>query len=83
MSSLVSLGLFGLFVFSPLGSIFFSITNGLFLLAFSVPLVLFAGFTVFNTFFVVKADCPSCSTPAAALRGGECVRGGKEATKLC
>ncbi|GMH86132.1 hypothetical protein TrST_g2019 [Triparma strigata] len=80
VSSLVSISLFGLFFFSPIGKIFFSVTNGLFILAFSIPLLAFAAFSVYNTFFLVKDSCPSCGAAAVAPRSSG---DGTSATSFC
>jgi len=67
----VSVAVFGLLFFSPLGSIFFAVTNSLFLLAIGTPLLLFVAFQVWHTFFVIKAPCPSCGAPVAVMKGSE------------
>ena len=71
VSSLVSVGLFGLFFFSPIGSFFFAAVNSLFLLAVSVPLALLVAFQLFNAIAVVKAPCPACGAEAAAIKGND------------
>ncbi|GMI17063.1 hypothetical protein TrLO_g9638 [Triparma laevis f. longispina] len=80
VSSLVSLSLFALLFFSPIGQIFFSITNGLFILAFSIPLLAFAGFSIYRTFFIVEAPCPNCGAAAAAPRYND---GQPQQTSVC
>eukprot|EP00586_Coscinodiscus_wailesii_P009679 CAMPEP_0172509750 /NCGR_PEP_ID=MMETSP1066-20121228/222766_1 /TAXON_ID=671091 /ORGANISM="Coscinodiscus wailesii, Strain CCMP2513" /LENGTH=160 /DNA_ID=CAMNT_0013288387 /DNA_START=324 /DNA_END=806 /DNA_ORIENTATION=- len=59
------------FFASPLGGIFFAITNSLFLLALLTPLILVVGFQTWSAFNTVKGPCPSCSSEVVALNGGD------------
>jgi len=61
----------GVFFASPLGGIFFAITNSLFVLALLTPVVLIVGFQLWKTFNAVDATCPSCGSPVTALKNGE------------
>ena len=71
VSSLVTGTLLALFFFSPLGTIFFGVFNSLILLGFSIPVILFVGFQLFNTFATVKGACPSCGSLAVVLKGDD------------
>jgi len=59
------------FFVSPLGGLFFAVTNTLFLLAFLTPVVLIVGFQVWTSLNLVQAPCPSCSATAAAKKGSD------------
>ena len=64
--------LVALFFASPLGGLFFAITNSLFVLAFVTPFLLFAGFQIWSALYTVEAPCPSCGQlPVRALKNGE------------
>lgn len=64
--------LVALFFASPLGGIFFAITNSLFVLAFVTPFILFAGFQIWTALYTVEAPCPSCGAlPVRVLKSGE------------
>lgn len=60
-----------LFFASPLGGIFFAITNSIFLIVFLTPVLLIAGFQVWSALNTVKGPCPSCQEPVVALKEGE------------
>lgn len=49
-----------LFFMSPLGSIFFAITNSLFLLALITPVLLYTGFQIWLKFNTIEGSCPNC-----------------------
>jgi hypothetical protein len=66
---LTSIGLM-LFFFSPLGAIFFAITNSLFLLALITPLLLVGGLQIWTKFNVIQGECPSCGAPIAVMKEG-------------
>lgn len=57
-----------LFFMSPLGGIFFAITNSLFVLALLTPILIGVGFNVWNYFNTIEATCPSCGAPARVLK---------------
>jgi hypothetical protein len=57
-----------LFFMSPLGGIFFAITNSLFVLALITPILIGVGFNVWKTFYTIEAECPSCGSPASVLK---------------
>ncbi|KAL9188000.1 hypothetical protein ACHAXT_006378 [Thalassiosira profunda] len=64
--------LVALFFASPLGGVFFAITNSLFVLALLTPIVLFVGFQIWTNLYTVEAPCPSCGQlPVRALKSGE------------
>jgi len=67
---LFAAGIIAFFV-SPLGGLFFAVTNTLFLFAFLTPIVLIVGFQVWTSLNLVQAPCPSCSATAAAKKGSE------------
>mmetsp|Transcript_6229 Transcript_6229/g.9371 ORF Transcript_6229/g.9371 Transcript_6229/m.9371 type:complete len:268 (-) Transcript_6229:185-988(-) len=72
ISTIVPIALVGLFFASPLGGIFFAVTNSLFVLALLTPLVLFAGFKIWTALYTVEAPCPSCGVlPVRVLKNGE------------
>jgi hypothetical protein len=61
-----------LFFASPLGGIFFAITNSIFVLALLTPFVLFGGFQLWSSLYTIEAPCPSCGAiPVRALKNGE------------
>mmetsp|Transcript_24885 Transcript_24885/g.30589 ORF Transcript_24885/g.30589 Transcript_24885/m.30589 type:complete len:244 (-) Transcript_24885:169-900(-) len=57
-----------LFFVSPLGGIFFAITNSLFILALLTPILIGVGFNAWQYFNTIEGDCPSCSVPARVLK---------------
>ena len=61
----------GLFFASPLGGIFFAITNSLLVLAFLLPFVGYVGFQIWQSINIVQAPCPNCGAPCSALKNGE------------
>lgn len=60
-----------LFFISPLGGIFFAITNSLFVLALLTPILIGVGFNVWNYFNTIEGTCPSCGAPARVLKDAE------------
>lgn len=59
-----------LFFFSPLGALFFAITNSLFLLALITPLLLVGGFQIWTQLNTIQGTCPSCGAPITVLKEG-------------
>jgi len=59
----LTVGAIILFFASPLGSIFFAITNSLFLLALITPVVLFAAFNIWKSLNTIQGACPNCGAP--------------------
>jgi len=57
-----------LFFLSPLGSIFFAITNSIVLLLFLLPFLATIGFQGWQYFYTIEAPCPSCNSPARVLK---------------
>eukprot|EP00567_Pseudictyota_dubia_P017083 CAMPEP_0197435996 /NCGR_PEP_ID=MMETSP1175-20131217/3475_1 /TAXON_ID=1003142 /ORGANISM="Triceratium dubium, Strain CCMP147" /LENGTH=274 /DNA_ID=CAMNT_0042965163 /DNA_START=142 /DNA_END=966 /DNA_ORIENTATION=+ len=56
------------FLASPLGSVFFFVTNSLLALAFLTPVVLLVGFQLWQFFNTTEGPCPSCGTPVRTLK---------------
>lgn len=63
----------GLAVFfaSPLGGIFFAITNSLFLLALITPVLIFAGIQIWSKLNTYEGDCPNCGNNVVVLKSKE------------
>lgn len=59
-----------LFFFSPLGGIFFAITNSLFVLALLTPLIFFGGFQLWSKLNTIQGNCPSCGAPVVVMKNG-------------
>jgi len=82
-----------LFFMSPLGSIFFAITNSLFLLALITPVLIYTGFQIWLKFNTVQGPCPNCdfdmivtkeddAAPSMCLNCGSFVRASKDKNSL-
>uniref|UniRef100_A0A7S2UJJ4 Uncharacterized protein n=1 Tax=Attheya septentrionalis TaxID=420275 RepID=A0A7S2UJJ4_9STRA len=57
-----------LFFLSPLGSIFFAITNSLFTLALLTPIILIGGFQAWQFLYTMEGPCPNCGEPTRVLK---------------
>lgn len=57
------------FFISPLGSIFFAVTNSLFLLALLLPVGAYVAFNAWQFFNTIKGPCPNCGAPCQVLKG--------------
>mmetsp|Transcript_21066 Transcript_21066/g.43043 ORF Transcript_21066/g.43043 Transcript_21066/m.43043 type:complete len:248 (+) Transcript_21066:110-853(+) len=57
-----------LFFLSPLGGIFFAVTNTLFALAIITPFVGYAGLQVWQAFNTISGVCPNCGAPVRVLK---------------
>ena len=68
LGSLVGLALF---FASPLGGIFFAVTNSLLVLAFISPFLLFLGFQAWQLFYTQESPCPNCDAPVRILKNDE------------
>lgn len=66
-----SIALITAFFLSPLGSIFFAITNSIFLFIFLLPIIAGVGFNVWQYLNTIEAPCPSCGAPARVLKDDE------------
>ena len=62
-----------LFFSSPLGGIFFAVTNSLFALAFITPVVAYVAFQIWQSLNTVAAPCPSCGSTVRTIKddGGQ------------
>jgi hypothetical protein len=58
-----TIGAIVLFFASPLGGIFFAITNSLFLLALITPVILTIAFQIWQSLNTIEGPCPSCGAP--------------------
>jgi hypothetical protein len=70
LPSIVTIVGIALFFASPLGAIFFAITNSLLALAVITPLVLFVVFQIWAKTNTIEAACPNCSAPVVVLKNG-------------
>jgi hypothetical protein len=59
------------FFASPLGGIFFAITNSLFVLALLLPVTAVVGFQAWQYFNTITAPCPSCGAPVQVVKWTE------------
>lgn len=66
-SALTVLGIIAFFA-SPLGGIFFAITNSILLLLFSIPVVAFIAFQVYQKTQTIEAPCPGCGAPTRVVK---------------
>eukprot|EP00978_Attheya_sp_CCMP212_P002127 scaffold4372_cov58-Attheya_sp.AAC.1 len=60
-----------LFFMSPLGSIFFAITNSLFTLALLTPIILIGGFQAWQFLYTMEGPCPNCGAPTRVLKNDD------------
>eukprot|EP00565_Helicotheca_tamesis_P009416 CAMPEP_0185740240 /NCGR_PEP_ID=MMETSP1171-20130828/37346_1 /TAXON_ID=374046 /ORGANISM="Helicotheca tamensis, Strain CCMP826" /LENGTH=254 /DNA_ID=CAMNT_0028412039 /DNA_START=130 /DNA_END=894 /DNA_ORIENTATION=+ len=67
---LTVIGLVAFFA-SPLGGIFFAITNSLLLISFLTPVILLVGFQLWQTFNTISGPCPNCSAPVRVLKNDD------------
>jgi hypothetical protein len=71
LNGLGIMALVALFFASPLGSIFFAITNSLFLLALLVPIGAVVAFQAWQFFYTLPGPCPNCGAPVRVLKDTE------------
>ena len=64
-----------LFFISPLGGIFFAVTNTLFTLALITPILGWVGLQIWQAFNTVSGPCPNCGFPARTLKDDESTPG--------
>jgi hypothetical protein len=64
------MAMIALFFASPLGSIFFAITNSLFLLALLLPIGAVVAFQTWQFFYTLEGPCPNCGAPVRVLKDG-------------
>lgn len=60
-----------LFFLSPLGGIFFAVTNSLFLFALVAPVLLYTGFQIWIRINTIEGPCPSCNQPVFVPKDDE------------
>uniref|UniRef100_A0A7S0ACI9 TFIIB-type domain-containing protein n=1 Tax=Minutocellus polymorphus TaxID=265543 RepID=A0A7S0ACI9_9STRA len=60
-----------LFFISPLGGIFFAVTNTLFALAIVTPVLGWVGLQIWQAFNTVSGPCPNCGFPVRTLKDDE------------
>jgi hypothetical protein len=58
-----TIGAIVLFFASPLGGIFFAITNSIFLLALITPIILTIVFQIWQSLNTIEGACPNCGAP--------------------
>jgi hypothetical protein len=68
LGGVVTVAALALFFFSPLGSIFFAITNSLFLLAILLPVVGVVAFQAWRFLNTISGACPNCGAPVTVLK---------------
>jgi len=73
LPGIVTLAGLTLFFFSPLGGIFFAVTNTLFAFAFLTPFLFIVGFQLWQFFNTIEGPCPNCGSPVRVLKedGGQ------------
>jgi hypothetical protein len=71
ITPVLTIGAVVLFFMSPLGGIFFAITNSLFILALITPIVIGVGFNVWQSLYTIEGACPNCGSPARVLKDEE------------
>lgn len=59
---------FALFIFSPLGSLFFAITNSILAFVLITPVILLVGFQIYQKLYLIEGTCPNCSAPVQVLK---------------
>jgi len=57
-----------IFFLSPLGSLFFAITNSLLLLVFLLPVAAYVAFNAWQYFKTIKGPCPKCGAPCQVIK---------------
>ena len=68
LPSIISLLALGLFFFSPLGALFFAVTNTLLAFTIFAPFILYIGFQVWQYFYTIEGPCPACGSPVRVLK---------------
>jgi len=68
ITPILTIGAIVLFFLSPLGGIFFAVTNSLFILALLTPILIGIGFNAWNYFNTIEGVCPNCGAPARVLK---------------
>ena len=63
LSGALTVGAIVLFFASPLGAIFFAITNSIFLLVLIAPVVLTVAFQIWKSLNTIEGVCPNCGAP--------------------
>jgi len=57
-----------LFFLSPLGGLFFAVTNTLFVLAILTPIAFIIGFQLWSAFNTLEGTCPNCGAKVVVLK---------------
>ena len=71
LTGLGTVAAIALFFASPLGTIFFAITNSLFLLALLFPILAIVAFQAWQLVFTLEGPCPNCGAPVRVLKDDE------------
>jgi hypothetical protein len=71
LTGLGTVAAIALFFASPLGTIFFAITNSLFLLALLFPILAIVAFQAWQFVFTLEGPCPNCGAPVRVLKDDE------------
>lgn len=71
VAPIVTVAALTLFFMSPLGGIFFAVTNSIFVLALLTPILIGVGFNVWNYFNTIEGTCPSCEAPVRVLKNSD------------
>jgi hypothetical protein len=68
LPGIVTIAGLALFFMSPLGGIFFAVTNTLFALAIITPIIGWVGLQTWQAFNTVSGPCPNCGYPVRTLK---------------
>ena len=71
LTGLGTVAAIALFFASPLGTLFFAITNSLFLLALMLPILAIVGFQAWQFLYTMEGPCPNCGAPVRVLKDDE------------
>lgn len=71
LTGLGAVAAIALFFASPLGTLFFAITNSLFLLTLMLPILAIVGFQAWQFLYTMEGPCPNCGAPVRVLKEDE------------